>query len=109
MARIVLFNGQEYRGGDLPAGRRTACRPIIYRDVLLEELARMRTSWEKATGGNMESVTINLGMLFDDLAYLITGQDLNKTMQFSAGQGKITAILDDDGMLAVTDWQPTNQ
>lgn len=41
---------------------------------LQARLAGMRKQWEEAIGGEMEAVTVNLALLFDDLVALIEGE-----------------------------------
>lgn len=78
MAAIILANGAVYRGGDLPPGPRTITRKMVHQEFLLDALAKMRADWSTATGSNLESVTVNLELLFDDLESLITGQEAGK-------------------------------
>jgi hypothetical protein len=52
------------------------CRLIrlIDRDYLLDRFAAMRAAWTEAAGGDLSSVTVDLGSIFDELNDLVGGE-----------------------------------
>jgi hypothetical protein len=50
-------------------------RQLIDRQELVSRIAEMRSQWADATGGDLARVTLDLGLLFDDLVNLVGGYD----------------------------------
>ena len=75
MASIILSNGQWVTPDQLAelAGR-AAARRFVAVDDLAARLDDLRAEWAAAAGGNLQAVTVDLGMLFDDLASLFSGE-----------------------------------
>ena len=71
MAQVILFNGQRVTNPaqlqSLPPAR---VKRMLAADDLAARLAELRAEWETETCGELDAVTINLRMLFDDLQEL---------------------------------------
>ena len=68
MTQIVLNSGRVVTcAADLQQPTKTTVRRYIAIDSLAAQLASWRAEWLAAAGGNLQAVTLDLGMLFDDL------------------------------------------
>ena len=69
MSTIVLKSG--FSWDNLPEAELS---PVIQVAYLLAKLAELREQWQAATGGNLDQVALNLGLLLDDIEALCKGE-----------------------------------
>lgn len=69
MSVITLHNGLTL--GTLPKGK---VKAVVDQAELLKRLQALRAEWEQATGGDLESVTLNLRLLLEDFESMIRGE-----------------------------------
>jgi len=71
MATIVLSNGQRLSDPqqlkDLLATRPVKVRRLVDAERVAAGLASIEAEWIEATGGQLQAVTVNLRLLFEDL------------------------------------------
>lgn len=63
-ANVKLFQGVGWN-------TQPSVKVMFDQEELAGRLAALRAQWEEATGGEMQRVTVDLGLLFDDLRQLI--------------------------------------
>lgn len=68
MATVFLNQGVSW--DNLPV---STTRKVLDRDELVYNLGYMRSQWAEACGGDLSHVTLDLGMLFDDIVNLCGG------------------------------------
>lgn len=68
MAAISFRNGMTW--DTIP---QATTRQLVDPKELQQRLSELRDQWSEAAGGDLSSVTLDLGMLFDDLANICGG------------------------------------
>lgn len=69
MSKIVFRDGLSW--GNLPQARRVQLADLTDVETALDQL---RGEWSEATGGDLSSVTVDLGALFGDLHSILRGR-----------------------------------